>query len=327
MEETFKVLSPSSESAQDLALKVTVAHPQIPTMLTPIKPKASGLSETRTRATKDSAAEAIITIKTLATTKAMGSTRTKDIIKFQITKAKIMAGINNHMVRVRNHGRTTATNSKQIPMDRIRIADTSSSHRATDKDGTTTTNSRSRAMASRAGTTTTTKSRSRTMAKAGTPAISSNNHHSRMAKAGTQAISSKNHSNRMAKAGTQAISSKNRNSRAMDKVGTPAISSNNLNSRMASSRIGTSKGTTNSSLPTAIRTKVIADRSSRRRMKCLTLAASVKLTSLRSMILPGAKARLQLQKVMLAAGTMSARSTMSTSLTIPGANKAIIISL
>ena len=310
MEETFKVLSPSSESAQDLALKVTVAHPQIPTMLTPIKPKASGLSETRTRATKDSAAEAIITIKTLATTKAMGSTRTKDIIKFQITKAKIMAGINNHMVRVRNHGRTTATNSKQIPMDRIRIADTSSSHRATDKDGTTTTNSRSRAMASRAGTTTTTKSRSRTMAKAGTPAISSNNHHSRMAKAGTQAISSKN-----------------RNSRAMDKVGTPAISSNNLNSRMASSRIGTSKGTTNSSLPTAIRTKVIADRSSRRRMKCLTLAASVKLTSLRSMILPGAKARLQLQKVMLAAGTMSARSTMSTSLTIPGANKAIIISL
>ena len=230
------------------------------------------------------------------------------------------------MVRVRNHGRTTATNSKQIPMDRIRITDTSSSHRATDKDGTTTTNSRSRAMASRAGTTTNTNSRSRTMAKAGTPAISSNNHHSRMAKAGTQAISSKNHSSRMAKAGTQAISSKNHHSR-MDKVGTPAISSNNLNSRMASSRIGTSKGTTNSSLQTAIRTKVIADRSSRRRMKCLTLAASVKLTSLRSMILPGAKARLQLQKVMLAAGTMSARSTMSTSLTIPGANKAIIISL
>ena len=159
-------------------------------------------------------------------------------------------------------------------MDRIRITDTSSSHRATDKDGTTTTNSRSRAMASRAGTTNT-NSRSRTMAKAGTP----------------------------------------------------AISSNNLNSRMASSIIGTSKGTTNSSLQIAIRTKVIADRSSRRRMKCLTLAASVKLTSLRSMILPGAKARLQLQKVMLAAGTMSARSTMSTSLTIPGANKAIIISL
>ena len=64
VEETCKVLSPSSESAQDLALKATVAHPQIPTMLTPIKPKASGLSETRTRAAEDSAAKAIITIKT-----------------------------------------------------------------------------------------------------------------------------------------------------------------------------------------------------------------------------------------------------------------------
>ena len=184
------------------------------------------------------------------------------------------------MVKVRNHGRTAATNSKRIPMDRIRITDTSSSHRATGKDGTTTsTNSHSRTMDSRAGTatTTTTNSRSRTMDKAGRPAISSSNRNSR---------------------------------------------------RMASSRtIGTSKATTNSSnsLHTTIGTKAIASSSTSRRsrMICLTLATSVRWTSRRSMILPGAKARPGLQKMTQTAGTMSARSTKSTSLTILGASKAI----
>ena len=84
MEETSKVPSRRTESALALAVLATVVHPKTPTMLTLIRPKASGLSETGTRATKDSATEALMPIKALATTKAMASTRTKDIIKASI---------------------------------------------------------------------------------------------------------------------------------------------------------------------------------------------------------------------------------------------------
>ena len=273
VEEASRVPSRNTELALDLAVLATVVHPQTPTMEMPTRPKVSGPSETRTRSAKDSATEATTTIKTMATTKAMVSTRTKDLaasitraltIKASISRASlttIMAGTNNHMVKVRIHSQTTATNSKQTPMDRIGTTDTNSSHRTTDKDGT----SLSRTTASRAGTATITNSHSRTMVKAGTPAISSNNHNSHMA-----------------------------------------------------SRIGT-----NSSLRTTIGIKGTTRCSSRRsRIISGILANSVKLTSLRSMILLGARARPFLQKRMLANGTMSARSTI---LMATGASKAIAI--
>ena len=272
--ETSRVLSSSTESALGLEILAIVAHLQTPTITTLTRHEASGLSITRTQATKDLATRAIVTIKAMATTKAMVTTKTKvTIIRAITTKATatkaLKVGGKHH------HGKITATNRKQqIPMDRIRTTDTNSRRSPTDKDGTTITKSRSRAMASRAGATTTTKSLSK----------------------------------------------------PMDKAGTPAISSNNPNNRMAS-RIGTSKDTaaSSSSLRTTIGTKGIASQSSsisrRSKILCRTLAASAKLTSPKSTIHLGAKAKLFLQRMKLKAGTMSVRSTQNMN---PGASSKVI---
>ena len=115
-------------------------------------------------------------------------------------------------------------------------------------------------------------------------------------------------------------------SKPMDKAGTPAISSNNPNNRMAS-RIGTSKDTaaSSSSLRTTIGIKGIASQSSsisrKSRILCRTLAASAKLTSPKSTIHLGAKAKLFLQRMKLKAGTMSVRSTQNMN---PGASSKVI---